>query len=74
MNKFVPIEKRSKREQRELNARRRGSWNGVNPVTRVPMNSKAYRRANAGNWRSSLRDPASFFALAPPCKAVKPTF
>lgn len=43
--KYVPIKKRSKREQRRLNAQRRGSWNGVRPVTRIVPSGKAYDRA-----------------------------
>ena len=34
MEKFIPFEKLSKKEQRRRNAQRRGSWQGVSPVTR----------------------------------------
>ena len=47
MDKFVPFEKLSKRNQRELNRRRRQVWGEVNPVTRVTKNMKAYDRAKA---------------------------
>lgn len=47
MNKFVPFEKLSKKKQREINAQKRGSWNGVNPVTRKTENIKAYNRKRA---------------------------
>ena len=50
MEKFVPFEKLSKKKQKELNARKRGSWNGINPVTRRPENVKAYNRKKARNW------------------------
>jgi len=43
--RYVPIEKRSKREQRRLNAARRGDWNGVRPVTRIIPSGKRYDRA-----------------------------
>ena len=43
-NKYVPLEKRSKKEQREYNASKRGSWGNLNPVTRIPPNPKAYNR------------------------------
>lgn len=56
MEKFIPYEKLSKKKQRELNAQRRGSWYGVNPVTRKPENPKAYNRSKARNWRN---DPDS---------------
>ena len=37
--KFVPMEKRSKKEQKEAAKAQRGSWFGVNPVTRSTPNS-----------------------------------
>ena len=37
--------KMSKKEQKAVNAKKRGSWYGLNPVTRVPPNPKAYSRA-----------------------------
>ena len=37
MEKFIPYEKLSKKKQRELDLKRRGSWGGLNPVTRKPM-------------------------------------
>ena len=44
MEKYIPFEKLSKKKQREMNARQRGSWGGLNPVTRRPPNPKAYNR------------------------------
>lgn len=41
---FISYEKCSKKEQRARDAQRRGSWNGVNPVTRVVPSKKAYKR------------------------------
>lgn len=46
-DKFVPISKQSKKNQRKAAASKRNTWNGLNPVTRVPPNSKAYNRAKA---------------------------
>ena len=44
MNKFVPFEKLSKKEQRKLNAQKRRMWT-VNPVTRVnDDNKRGYKR------------------------------
>lgn len=51
MKKYTPFEKLSKKKQRELNAQRRGTWNGVNPVTRRPENPKAYNRRKAQKWK-----------------------
>ena len=44
MKKLIPIEKRSKKEQKAWHARQRGDWNGVNPVTRVVPSKKLYNR------------------------------
>lgn len=44
MKKIIPLAKMSKKEQREFYAQKRGSWNGVCPVTRsVPLKT-AYNR------------------------------
>ena len=45
--KFVPLEKRSKKEQKAYHAQQRGSWTGVNPVTRGVPNKKVYARKRA---------------------------
>lgn len=44
MNKFVSYEKCSKKEQKARNAAKRGSWNGVNPVSRIVPSKKEYKR------------------------------
>ena len=54
MEKHIPYSKLSKKKQRELNAKRRGTWGGVNPVTRRPPNPKAYNRQKAR--RNSRQD------------------
>ena len=41
---FTPIAKRSKSEQRKYYASKRGSWNGLSPVTRVVQSKKTYDR------------------------------
>ncbi len=50
MEKFIPFEKLSKKAQQKRNAARRGSWYGLNPVTRKLENSKAYNRRKAQKW------------------------
>ena len=45
--KFIPLCKQSKAAQKEYHARKRGTWQGVSPVTRVMPNGKAYDRAKA---------------------------
>ena len=72
MNKYIPIEKRSKKERRLLAAKQRGSWNGINPVTRKPQNSKAYNRAKARKWSDKFHDRAFYIVgLEPTCVALR---
>ena len=52
MEKFIPYEKLSKKEKRKLDAAKRGSWGGLNPVTRKPMNPKAYKRSKS--WKREV--------------------
>jgi len=52
MEKFIPYEKLSKKEKRKLDAKKRGSWGGLNPVTRMPENPRAYNRRKARRWES----------------------
>ena len=54
MEKFIPYEKRSKREQRKINQAKRGTWGEINPVTRKPTSSKAYNRKRAQDWKKDL--------------------
>ena len=58
MEKYVPFEKLSKKKQKELNAKMRGTWYGINPVTRKAKNGKAYDRKKARNWSEDLPDRA----------------
>ena len=44
MERFVPLEKMSKKEKRAHYAEKRGNWNGVNPVTKVVPGGKSYSR------------------------------
>ena len=60
MEKFVPYEKLSKKEQQKINKARRGTWGDLNPVTRKPTNCKAYNRNRAQAWKKELPDLRSF--------------
>ena len=53
MLKTIPLTKQSKKQQRAYHAAKRGSWNGVNPVTRVVPNKKAYDRNRVKRENSS---------------------
>lgn len=44
MEKFIPKEKLSKKEQKKLNSKARKTWDGVSPVTRNPESKKKYNR------------------------------
>ena len=56
MSNEVPYDKLPKKKKREINARYRGSWNGVNPITRKPKNSKAYDRNKEKSNRRTDED------------------
>ena len=62
MEKFIPYEKLSKREQQKINKAKRGTWGEINPVTRKPKNSKAYSRKRAQAWKKDLPDLRSAFS------------
>lgn len=47
MEKFILYEKLSKKEKRKLNLAKRQTWGEFSPVTRKPINSKAYNRNKA---------------------------
>ena len=44
MDNFVPLDKKSKKAQKEYYSKMRRTWNGWNPVTRTVPNGKAYNR------------------------------
>lgn len=50
MEKFIPYDKLSKKKQRELAAKKRGSWGGLSPVTRRAQDARIYNRKKAGRW------------------------
>lgn len=62
MDKFVPYEKLSKKEQRKQNKARRGTWGAANPVTRKPANPKAYNRQKARRWKFDPPERAFFYS------------
>ncbi len=61
MEKFIPFEKLSKKTQREMMAQKRGTWGGLNPVTRKPENPKAYNRRKARKWSDDSMTVSSVF-------------
>ena len=52
MNKYVSLDKRSKKAQREYHAEQRRTWGDLNPVTRSVPSGKTYCRASDYyHWR-----------------------
>ncbi|MPN10762.1 hypothetical protein SDC9_158059 [bioreactor metagenome] len=60
MEKFIPFEKLSKKQKRQLNAVRRKDWGVISPVTRRPENPKAYNRKKARKWGEQPTITVSF--------------
>lgn len=44
MKRYVPVDKRSKKAQKEFYAGYRKTWGELNPVTRVVPSGKVYNR------------------------------
>ncbi len=63
MEKFIPYEKLSKKEKRKIDQARRQTWGELNPVTRKPGNSKAYKRKNHRHGSGNSRRRACDFFL-----------
>lgn len=63
MEKFIPYEKLSKKRKRELDLKKRGSWGGLNPVTRKLKNPKAYDRRKAQSWKKESGPAPFVFSL-----------
>ena len=59
MEKFIPYEKLSKKEKRNLDLAKRQTWGELNPVTRKPTNSKAYNRNKTRNWKREYHEASS---------------
>lgn len=55
MNKFIPLEKQTKKAQKAHNAMMRGSWFGMNPVTRTCPDKKKYQKAERSRAKAALR-------------------
>ena len=59
MEQMVPLKKRSKKAQKAYYNKQRGSWYGLDPVTRTVPNGRAYDRnrikqATRNSFRESL--------------------
>lgn len=47
MERYIPVDKLSKKQKKAYYAAKRGSWNGVNPVSRQVPSKKIYNRKQA---------------------------
>lgn len=45
--KYVTMDKKTKKQQKEFYSSLRGTWGALSPVTRKPKNPKAYDRAKS---------------------------
>lgn len=45
MKQFTPYDKRSKKDQKVHALKQRGSWNGINPITKITKKPNAYARS-----------------------------
>lgn len=49
--KLIPLNKRSKKEQKQYHARSRRDWNGLQPITGVVKSKKVYDRKK---WKKRM--------------------
>ncbi|MCL2528599.1 MAG: hypothetical protein FWE42_09310 [Defluviitaleaceae bacterium] len=49
--KYVPLDKRSKKKQKEYHEMQRRSWGEFSPLTRKTANLKAYNRKKSERWQ-----------------------
>ena len=70
--KFIPLEKQSKRKQKERHATQRRDWGSLNPVTRKAENGRAYNRKKSKQWLHEFEPGLGF--LFYPINAKSPTY
>jgi len=58
--KFVPLEKQSKRKQKEKHAEQRKTWGSFSPITRKTENGKAYNRKKSKQWLHDYKPGLDF--------------
>jgi len=59
--KFIPLEKQSKRNQKERNAAQRRDWGSLSPVTRKVENAKVYNRKKSKQRWCEYEPSLDFF-------------
>lgn len=64
--KYIPIEKQSKRNQKAYHAQQRKTWGAFSPVTQVVKNGKAYnRKKSKQEWKKEHRPSLDFLFMRP---------
>ena len=61
MKKYVPLNKQSKKKQKEHHAAMRDSWGNTNPITKKIPNAKVYCRKKSK--QSSYNEPSLDFFI-----------
>ena len=68
MEKFIPINKKSKKAQKEYYAKKRNTWSKLNPMMRTMPNGKGYNRKKLkqedrrnGSFSQNNRETAVFW-------------
>ena len=64
MKKFIPLNKMSKKKQREFHRLSRRDWGGISPVTRKEKNPKAYNRAAEKRKGAAQKRDSFYFHFA----------
>ena len=64
-HKYIPVEKQSKRRQKEYNSVLRKDWGGLNPVTRKVESAKVYnRKKSKQQWHQHEPGLDYFFSVS----------
>ena len=69
--KVTPLKKQSKKNQRNFYAAKRGSWNGVSPITLVVQSKRIYDRNRANRKAVKVQIADRIVQTAP--NSIKPT-
>ena len=64
MKKFVPYEKMNKKQRRKIDKARRGSWQGVSPVTRIAETDKTHYSRKIKHRKSGGDDSLPLFGVS----------
>jgi len=59
--KYVPLEKRTKKMQKQFHDKQRNTWGELNPLTRKTANQKIYNRKKSERWHEY--EPGSDFLV-----------